>query len=310
MPNKRLSLVIPVYFNAESLPPLSVELSAVEEELNKRNLDLELIFVNDGSGDGSLRELLKIKEHRPATKVISLSRNFGSIAASKTGFGFVTGDVFGILAADLQDPPQQILQMAEHWLAGHKFVVSVRAAREDPWPSRLLSRLYYRLIDWMVAPGYPAGGYDLMLMDKSMLTHLVNSTKHTNVALYAFWLGFNPVILYYVRRKREHGISRFTLRKRAKFLIDSISGFSATPIRIMSVFGIVVAILSFIYGTHIIIAALLGSFDIRGFATLVALISFFSGLILFMLGVLGEYLWRVFAAVNNVPEAVVDETFL
>jgi glycosyltransferase involved in cell wall biosynthesis len=310
MPNKLLSLVIPVYFNAESLPPLFAELEAVEQQLRNRNLDLELIFVNDGSGDGSLQELLKIKSKRPATKVITLSRNFGVIAATKTGFGFVTGDAFGILAADLQDPPQQIIEMADHWLTGHKFVISVRASREDPWFSQLLSCLYYRLVDLLVVPGYPAGGYDLMLMDKSMLRHLVNSTKHTNVALYAFWLGFNPVILYYVRRRREHGKSRFTLRKRLKFMVDTISGFSATPIRVMSVFGIVVALLSFIYGTNIVINALLGNFDIRGFATLVALISFFSGLILFMLGVLGEYLWRVFAAVNNVPEAVVDEMFL
>ena len=310
MPNKLLSLVVPVYFNAGSLPGLFAELEVVEQQLRARALDLELIFVNDGSGDESLRELFKIKTKRPATKIINLSRNFGVIAATKTGFRFVTGDVFGILAADLQDPPQQVLEMADHWIAGHKFVISVRTAREDPWLSRLLSRLYYRVIGWIVAPGYPAGGYDLMLMDKSMLGHLVNSTKHTNVALYAFWLGFNPAILYYVRRKRQHGKSRFTLGKRLKFLIDTISGFSATPIRMMSVFGIIVAILSFIYGTHIVISALLGDFDIRGFATLAALISFFSGLILFMLGVLGEYLWRVFAAVNNVPEAVVDETFL
>jgi polyisoprenyl-phosphate glycosyltransferase len=310
MPNKLLSLVIPVYFNAESLPGLFAELEHVEGELRRRNLDLELIFVNDGSGDGSLQQLRKIKDKRPATKIINLSRNFGAVAASKTGFGFVTGDVFGILAADLQDPPQQVVEMADHWLAGHKFVISVRAARGDPWVSRLLSRLYYRAIDWLVVSGYPIGGYDLMLMDKSMLGYLVGSTKHTNLALYAFWLGFNPVVLYYVRREREHGKSRYTFRKRLKFLVDTISGFSATPIRLMSLFGFSIAILSFLYGANIIINALLGNFDLRGFATLVALISFFSGLILFMLGVLGEYLWRVFAAVNNVPEAVIDETYL
>jgi glycosyltransferase involved in cell wall biosynthesis len=310
MSNRRLSLVIPVYFNVESLPALSTELERVEGELQRRSLDLELIFVNDGSGDGSLQELLKIKDKRPPTKIINLSRNFGAVAASKTGLGFVTGDVFGILAADLQDPPQQVVEMADHWLAGHKFVISVRAARDDPWVSRLLSRLYYRAIDWLVVPGYPTGGYDLMLMDQSMLGHLIGSTKHTNLALYAFWLGFNPVVLYYVRRKREHGKSRYTFRKRFKFLVDTISGFSATPIRLMSLFGFSIAILSFVYGANIIVNALLGNVDLRGFATLVALISFFSGLILFMLGMLGEYLWRVFAAVNNVPEAVIDETYL
>jgi dolichol-phosphate mannosyltransferase len=176
--------------------------------------------------------------------------------------------------------------------------------------TRLFARIYYTIVRSLVVPGYPSGGYDLMLMDKAMLPHVSTSTKHTNLALYAFWLGFNPIVLHYGRRKREHGHSRYTLRKRIRFFIDTISGFSVTPIRLMSLFGVVVAFLSFLYGTNIVIGALLGRVDVRGFATLVALISFFSGLILFMLGVLGEYLWRVFASVNNMPEAVIDETFL
>src|SRR5215207_5130845 len=117
---KTLSLVIPVYFNAESLPELFDEITTLEGKLLDRGVALELIFVNDGSGDNSLEGLLKIKRERPATKIISLSRNFGAIAASKTGFKFVTGDAFTILAADLQDPPEQILPMVEQWLRGHK----------------------------------------------------------------------------------------------------------------------------------------------------------------------------------------------
>jgi polyisoprenyl-phosphate glycosyltransferase len=310
MPNKVLSLVIPVYFNANSLPELFAELQSLELGLLDKGLDLELIFVNDGSGDNSLDALLDIKRRRPATKVISLSRNFGSQAASKTGFRFVTGDVFGVLAADLQDPPEQILRMADQWIAGHKFVISARASRGDPWLTRFFAGIYYRLVRALVVSDYPAGGFDLMLMDKTMLHDMIKSTKHTNVPMYAFWLGFDPVVLYYARRERRHGRSRFSLRKKLKFFVDTFSGFSATPIRILSLFGITVAFLSFLYGVNIVANAMLGNIDIRGFATLVVLISFFSGLILFMLGVLGEYLWRVFAAVNDMPEAVIDRTFL
>lgn len=310
MPHKTLSLVIPVYFNAGSLPDLFKELAGLEQRLLEIGLGLELIFVNDGSGDNSLEELLKIKAQRPATKVVSLSRNFGATAACKTGCKFVTGDVFGVLAADLQDPPEQILRMAEQWLAGHKFVISTRATRGDPLLTRLLARFYYSIIHWLVVPGYPSRGFDLMLMDKIMLPHVVGSTKHTNLPVYAMWLGFAPVVLNYDRGWRKHGRSRFTFGKRLKFFVDSISGFSARPIRLMSVFGISVAMLSFLYGAYIVVNALLGNVDIKGFATLVALISFFSGLILFMLGVLGEYLWRVFASVNNMPEAVIEDTFL
>jgi hypothetical protein len=139
---------------------------------------------------------------------------------------------------------------------------------------------------------------------------MIGSAKHTNPTLYAFWLGFQPVVLSYHRRVRQHGRSRWTFAKKLKHFVDTISGFSVTPIRIMSLIGIVAALVSFAYGVMIVVAALLGNVEIRGFATLAALISFFSGLILIMLGVLGEYLWRVLEAVNNKPEAIIEETFL
>jgi dolichol-phosphate mannosyltransferase len=311
MPNRtKLSICIPVYYNEESLPLLQSKLMWLEGELDARKIDLELIFVNDGSGDGSLPMLLRIKEARPATKVISLSRNFGSVAASKTAFRFVTGDAFTILSADLQDPVEQLLLMVDEWRLGHKFVISVRAAREDSFVTRLFASLYYRIVDLMVVRGYPKGGFDLMLMDKIMLPYLAGSTKNTNPALYAYWLGFPPKILSYTRMRRPHGKSRFTLKKKLLFFLGSLTGFSMTPIRAISAFGLVVALLSFLYGVATIVAALVGNIPIRGYATLVVLITFFSGLILIMLGAIGEYLWRVLDTVNNKPEAVIDETFL
>src|ERR1700674_755638 len=307
---KTVSVVILVYFNAESLPILFDEITAIEKELLQRGVVLELIFVNDGSGDNSLQELLKIKGRRPATKIISLSRNFGGIAAWKTGLKYVTGDAFVLLSADLQDPPDQILAMADEWLAGNKFVICTRASRKDPLSTRVLAALYYRVVRWMIAADYPRGGFDLMLMDKIMLPYMASANKHTNPSLYAYWLGFRPVILPYNRRERRHGRSRWTFAKKLKLFIDTISGFSVVPIRLLSLFGIIVALASFLYGARLVVLTLLGHVEVRGFATLAVLISFFSGLILVMLGVIGEYLWRVFDAVNNKPESVIDETYL
>jgi glycosyltransferase involved in cell wall biosynthesis len=307
---RKLSIVTPVYFNADSLPALFERLQWLEGELNLRNVDLELIFVDDGSGDTSLEELLKIKAARPATKVVSLSRNFGAVAASKTGFRYVTGDAFLILSADLQDPPEQVLTMADEWLAGEKFVVSVREARRDPAPTRLFAWVYYKVVDLMVVPGYPRGGFDLFLMDKVMLPYMAGSVKRTNPTVYAWWLGFRPKVLYYTRQERRYGKSRYTFRKKLRFLFDTFTGFSATPIRALSAFGVVVACLSFAYGLSVVLAALFGDIPVPGFPTLAALISFFSGMILIMLGTLGEYLWRIFDAVSDKPESVVDEEFL
>ncbi len=309
-PRKTLSVVVPVYFNGPSIPDLHRDLDRLEAELTARQIDMELIFVNDGSGDDSLEQLLKLKAARPTTKVISLARNFGAVAASKTGFQFVTGDGLIILSADLQEPIEQVVRMVDEWIAGHKFVVSARAKRADPPVTRLFAWVYYKLLDLLVVRGYPKGGYDLMLLDAVMLPYMKSSTKSTNPNLYAYWLGFTPRVLAYERRERRHGRSRWTFRKKLKFLFDTVTGFSVTPIRALSAFGSVVALLSFIYGTLIIISAVFGKVPVQGFATLAVLISFFSGLILIMLGALGEYLWRVFDSVNNKPESVIEETFL
>ncbi len=307
---KTLSVIIPVYYNEGSLPQLYSELVKLEDQLCQRDVALELIFVNDGSGDNSLKELLAIKKARPSTKVINLSRNFGAVAASKQGLSFVTGDVFAPLPADLQDPPEQLLLMLDYWQKGSKFVVSARASRKDPLTSRVWSWLYYRVVEWTIASNYPRGGFDLMLMDRVMLPYMLGSTKHTNPNMYAYWLGFQPTVLQYHRRERRHGSSRWTFSKKIKFFFDTICGFTVVPIRLMSLFGVVAAVFSLLYGLEIAISAMLGKVAVQGFATIAVLLSFFSGLILMMLGTLGEYLWRVFDAVGNKPESVVDETFL
>lgn len=307
---RTVSVVVPVYFNEGSLPALAEALNWLEKELHDRNLLLELIFVDDGSEDRSFDELMKIKANRPQTKVIKLTRNFGSLAASKTGFKFVTGDCFCILAADLQDPPAKVLEMVDCWLAGDRFIICARASREDPPMTRMLAACYYWVLDRMVVKDYPDGGFDLMLCDNSMLPHMRDSGRHTHPNLYAFWLGITPKVLQYHREKRQHGKSRWTLPKKLKLFVDTVTGFSVVPIRLISGFGLMVAVFSFLYGFYIFVNALLGRIDVPGYATLIVLMTFFSGLILVMLGIIGEYLWRIFENSQGKPESVIDETFL
>lgn len=303
----RLSVVVPVYFNEGSLAPLFVELQAVEKELLAQDTELELIFVDDGSGDGSWAQLLLIKSARPETRLVKLSRNFGAVHASKTGLQFVTGDAFLVLAADLQDPPAMIVEMVRHWKAGAKFVTCVREKRVDPPLTTLFARLYYRLLRAVVVPDYPDGGYDLALMDKAMLSHMRSSGKNINPNVFAFWLGFKPFVIPYERRKRVHGKSRWTFRKKLKFFLDTMLGFSIVPLRLISLTGIVVSVGSLGFVLFVVINGLLGRYDVPGFATLASIISFLLGLVICMLGVIGEYVWRIFDEVNRRPEAVIDE---
>jgi glycosyltransferase involved in cell wall biosynthesis len=302
-----LSVIVPVYYNADSLPLLFDELRRFEGELAKLKMKLELIFVDDGSGDGSFDLLMGFRQQRPATKIVRLSRNFGSPAAVRAAQHFVAGDCFLYLAADLQEPLDHVLEMLQHWLAGEKFVISARATRDDPAATRFYAALYYQLVRFAITSDYPSGGIGLMLMDRVMLPLMTNSPQKINLNMYAYWLGFHPKELTYHRIKRAKGRSRWTFWRKFQYFIDTFTGFSPVPIRAMSALGLLTASLSVIYAATVFVSALTGSIAVTGFAALAILTSFLGGCILFMLGVMGEYLWRIFVQVSGRPEAIVEE---
>ena len=306
---KTVSVIVPVYFNEGSLETLFEELLKVEAQLQERACALELIFVDDGSGDDSLNVLLGLRERRAGTKIIKLARNFGAVHASKAGLRFVSGDCFAWLAADLQDPPHLIPSMVDHWLDGAKYVIAARSARHDPPLTKFYARLYYTLVRLFVIRDYPRGGFDLLLVDKSLLPYLRDSSKNINTELLSYWLGIPPVVITYERRARQHGKSRWTFAKKLTYFIDSILGFSVVPIRLISLIGILVSLLSVAYGGVMLITALFGNHNVPALPTAVALITFLLGLIIVMLGIIGEYIWRIFDEVTRRPEVVIDEVY-
>jgi dolichol-phosphate mannosyltransferase len=307
---KTVSVVVPVYYNAESLPLLFAELQKVEAQLHERDCAMELIFVDDGSGDGSLIELMKIKQRRPDTRVVKLTRNFGSTHSTKVGLNYVTGDSAVWLSADLQDPPELVVEMTDQWLAGSKFVIGLRESRVDPPLTTLFAAIYHWLVRKMISTGYPKGGLDIVLMDAEMVPYIRGSSKNVNTTLLAYWLGYKPATVPYARQKRQHGKSRWTFAKKLTYFIDSILGFSVLPIRIISLTGFVVSLLSFVYGATVVILTIFGyRGGVAGFATLVALITFLLGVVMMILGIIGEYVWRIFDEVSTRPEVVVDEVY-
>ena len=306
---KMVSVIVPVYYNAESLPLLFEELQKVETQLYARDCAMELVFVDDGSGDDSLIELMKIKKQRPDTRIVKLSRNFGEIHACKVGLNYATGDCIMWLAADLQDPPQMIVEMTDQWLAGSKFVMALRARRSDPPASRFFAGVYHWLVKVFISKDYPTGGFDRMLLDAALVPYIRDSSKNINIQHLAYWLGFEPATVFYERGHREHGKSRWTFARKLTFFIDSILGFSVLPIRIISVLGFLVSFLSFGFGTYVVFDAIFGTDDVPGWASLSTLISFLLGVVMILLGIIGEYVWRIFDEVAKRPEAVVDEVY-
>ena len=308
--NKLLSIIIPVYFNEESIPLLYEEFCKIEKQLSERKIDMELIFIDDGSGDNSLNALFNLKTKNSNIKIIKHTRNFGSVAAIKTGIKFVTGDCFTFIAADLQDPVKVILEMTEQWLAGHKYVIAVRRSRSDPVITKIFAFFYYKLLRVFVSKHYPSGGFDVILADSKLISFYKNSSKNINISLLGHWLGFKPKIIMYDRLARKFGKSRWTLKKRIGLFLDSILGFSVLPIRMILGLGVLVSSFSLFYFFWIIVNAYLGKIDVEGFATIVSLISFFFGVVISMLGIIGEYIWRIFDEINKKPESIIDETYL
>jgi dolichol-phosphate mannosyltransferase len=304
---KIVSVVIPVYYNEQSLNALFQALDRVRTALADRGMGLEVICVDDGSGDRSFAVLSDLQVDHPYLKLVKFTRNFGSMSAFKAGLQYVTGDCFMLLSADLQDDPTLILDMTSLWQEGNQFVICEREGRDDPFGAKVFSSAFYSLFRRLAIAGYPQGGFDLFLLDRRYLPHIQGSERNTNLLVLGYWLGVRPVVIKYQRKKREHGKSRWTLSKKTKLFIDTFISFSFAPIRFISFMGIVTSILSFLYGLFVVVLTLVAANPVPGWTTIVALITFLLGLIMLMLGIIGEYLWRILDEGRNRPEYVIEE---
>jgi len=306
---KLFSIIIPVYYNEPNLPDTIPALLNLEAEL--QDYELELIFVDDGSGDYSLAILREFQNKFPGKiKIIKLTRNFGSMAAIQAGLAHFTGDCVGIISADLQDPPELFIEMIRHWENGSKVVCGVRSQREESGLSRFLSNQYYALIRKFAIHHYPKGGFDFLLADREVIVEINKiNEKNTNVMALIFWLGYEPVLIPYVRKARQKGTSRWTLSKKIKLFIDTFVAFSYFPIRLLSVIGFLVAGGAFIYGVFIFLSWLFVGIEVLGWVPIMIVLTITSGIQMTMLGILGEYLWRTLDEARARPSFVIDEIF-
>lgn len=304
----RLSIVVPVYFNEESLPVTVPRLAETARRI--AGDDFELVFVDDGSQDRSL-ELMIALQREPShhLRVVKLTRNFGSWSAIQAGLSAARGQVAGIIAADLQDPPELFIDMTAKWREGAKCVFAVRTDRDEGAMKALLANAYYALLRRFALPGYPAGGFDFCLIDRQVVDDLVRiNEKNTHLMNLIYWLGYPSVRIPYTRRARAAGRSRWTLAKKVKLFIDSFVAFSFAPVRAVSLAGFAVAFLALLYGAFQIYMRIAHGTPVQGFTTIVTLIALTSGIQMMMLGILGEYLWRTLDAARSRPNYVVERT--
>jgi glycosyltransferase involved in cell wall biosynthesis len=305
-----VSVVIPVYYNEDNIPATWAALEATLQKLPEE-FDWEVVFVDDGSGDGSYARLVALFEARPdRVRVVKLTRNFGQTAAILAGLREVRGDCCVVMSADLQDPPELILEMVARWSRGtRKIVLATRSGREDGTLARLSSRVFYRLMRRYALPNMPEGGFDFFLVDRRVID-LVDGIDEKNSFLqgHILWTGFEPELIPYTRRKREIGRSRWTLSAKIKYFFDGFVTYTTSPIRLITLVGLIVSVLSFGYATLIFFLRLFWGHPVEGWAPLMISILMLSGVHMMMLGIIGEYLWRNYQETRKLPSFVVEST--
>lgn len=303
---KKLSIIIPVYYNEDTLPDLYEDLC--DKVLDKLD-DYEIVMVDDGSKDSSWTVMNEIRQKDPShVKCVHLSRNFGEHAAILAGLNVCTGDCAVTKQADMQEESELILRMYESWKNGNKVVLAVREDRDDGKIYKAFANLYYKLMRKIVNPEMPKGGFDCYLLDRKVIEVIkMLDEKNSALTLQVLWVGFKSEKIYFNRKAREKGKGRWTMGKKIKLVVDSVMSFSYFPVRLMSIMGIIFSLASFIGIIMCISEIIVSGVKTVGWASLMTVMLFSSGVMMLMLGMLGEYVWRALDASSNRPPFLIEE---
>lgn len=301
----KYSVIIPVYKNETSITRLIDALNVMNQALGN---DMEAVFVVDGSPDKSF-DLLKnaIGQINFSAQLLAHSRNFGSFAAIRTGLLAARGEYFGVMAADLQEPPELLVAFFTS-LATNECDVAVgtRQGRQDPLLSRMASSIFWGVYRRLVVPDMPEGGVDVFGCNRQFRDHLVQleESRSSLIAL-IFWLGFRRKLVGYERQVRQEGKSAWTFNKKIDYMMDSIFAFTDYPIRMLIKIGTVGSILAIAMALLVLVAKLVGAIAVPGYAATVLVVLVFGALNLLGLGLVGTYAWRAFENTKQRPLAVV-----
>jgi len=304
--SKLLSVIVPAFNEEQNIPCLYKQLVTLMEE---NDINFELIIIDDCSCDNTFSVAKAIADNDARVRIFKFSRNFGSHAAIRCGLAQCNGDTAVIMAADMQDPPEIILNLIVSINESFDIVWAVRAKREGETSSKkLFSRLFYWIMKKLVGiQNQPPAGADFFCITRKVIDALSKfSERNMNIFALLCWLGFSQKQVEYVKQARLHGSSGWTLRKKLKLAMNSITSFSFLPVRLLSIFGFVAALTGFIYAFIIIMNRLLVGIPIEGWASLMVVTLFLGGTILIMIGSLGEYVWRNLDEARARPLYIID----
>jgi len=304
-----ISLIIPCYNEEEVLPLLYPALEDVMGRLSR--FDFELLFVNDGSRDGTLQVLRQLARQDSRVQFLSFSRNFGKEAAMYAGFCNARGDYVAVMDADMQDPPALLPQMIELLEGGaYDSVATRRVTRQGEPPIRsFCARMFYKLINRISDADIVDGARDFRLMRREMVDAIVSMGEYNRFSKGIFgWIGFRTCWLPYENVERAAGETKWSFWKLFKYSIDGIINFSQVPLSIASWGGILLTALSFVMIAFIVARKLLFGDPVAGWPSLACMITFIGGIQLFCLGIMGQYLAKTYLEVKKRPHFIIAET--
>jgi polyisoprenyl-phosphate glycosyltransferase len=296
----KISIVIPVFNEASNIPPLY---AALVPQLESVSMDYEILFVDDGSTDGSVEETRKLRARNDRVRLLSLSRNFGHQIALTAGIDHASGDAIVLMDADLQHPPALIPQLISRWLDGFEVVHTIRkTTAESSWPKRATAAAFYRVFRLLSRVDLPSNAADFRLIDRKVADALRGIRERTRFLRgLTVWAGYRSTSISYDAPTRQAGETKYSPARMLKLAIDALVSFSAAPLHLAVYAGIVLALLGFLYAGYALYARFVTGHVLPGWTSLAILVSIVGGIQLVLMGVIGVYLGKIFEEVKRRP---------
>jgi glycosyltransferase involved in cell wall biosynthesis len=299
-----ISLIVPVYNESDGIYAFFDRVKPILEGLGK----WEIICINDGSADNTLKILEELHQKDKRIKAISLSRNFGKEAAMTAGLDYANGDVVIPIDADLQDPPELIPSMLDKWHKGAKVVLATRKNRDESWLKRKSANGFYGLMGKVSTVKIPKNTGDFRLMDRQVVEAIKQLPERTRFMKGLFaWAGFPTEVIHFDRPQRHAGTTKWNYFKLWKFALDGIFSFTTLPLKIWTYIGMFISFLSFIYGSYLIIHTMVSGVDVPGYASIMVVMLFLGGIQLMSLGIIGEYIGRIYRETKHRPIYLIEK---
>ena len=300
------SIIAPIYNEIENLPELC---RRVKEVMNSSGEAWELILVDDGSTDGSTERIRELAQEDKTVRPVIFARNFGHQVAITAGWDYARGDAIVIIDADLQDPPEVILELAKKWKEGYEVVYAVRGEREgESWFKKFTAAMFYRIIYSITDVKIPVDTGDFRLMDRKVVDVLKQmKERHRFPRGMSAWVGFRQIGVTYKRAARVAGVTKYPFRKMLKLALNAITGFSYFPLQVATYFGFVSAGISILAIPIVVALRLAGSHFFEGQTTTLISVLFLGGVQLISLGILGEYIGRLYDEAKGRPLYIVRD---